>query len=116
MPAVIYAPPEEIGAVPGWGDSDNIKEILDAEADYIERLVEWCRETGTGDLRGEKWRYQVGDGYAVYVIWKLRPLSLIHIPTGDSWGIPEVVRRGLSASLVREDVERSRKIAEFFAR
>ena len=116
MPATIYSPPEEIGEPPSWDSDTPIQELLDSEKEYQKRIQAWCKEHGQGDYRGELWRYQIADGYAIYVIYKMRPLTLIHVATGDAWDIPEVVRRGLSAALIREDIKRSAAIAALFNR
>ena len=111
MAATIYGPPEGLDP-PEFDYSGPIQAILAQEKEYVEKLQEWCRTTGQGDLAGEVWRYPVADGYAEYVIHKTRPLTIIHVGTGDAWNIPEVVRRGLSATLIRQEVDQAKKLAE----
>jgi hypothetical protein len=120
MPAVIYAPPDEIGDVP-WIDfsernEKSIDEMLEPEREWENKLKDWARENGSGELRGEEWSYPRGDGYARYVVFSEHPLALVHIPTGDGWQIDEITRRGLRLSDVREGVARNKKIAELFGK
>lgn len=118
MSATIYAPPDEIGEIPpidfSARNEKSIEEILAPETEWEEKLKAWARENGSGDLRGEEWKYPKNDGYARYVVLSERPLALVHIPTGDGWQIDEITRRGLRLSDVREDVARNKKMAELF--
>lgn len=118
MSATIYAPPDEVGEIP-WIDfsarnEKSIDEILAPEREWEDKLKEWARREGQGELRGEEWSYQRNDGYARYVVFSEQPLALVHIPTGDGYQIDEITRRGLRLSDVREDVARQKKMAELF--
>lgn len=118
MPAKIYAAPEEIGDPPELDFSDRgdktIEELMEPERVWVESLQAWCRANGQGELAGEEWRYPRGDGYARYIVYTEKPLALIHVTTGDAWAIDEITRRGLRLTDVRQDAERSKRLAEIF--
>lgn len=78
----------EIGA----GDKKAL-ERLEAAGDDREKLASL-------DLCGLALRWQRGDGYAIYVVTKNRPLTLTHVDYGDAWKVEAPLIRGLS----RDDV------------
>jgi hypothetical protein len=49
-------------------------------------------------LKGFVWSYQVADGYANYLVTKLRPLTLQFISFGDSYQVSDAHIRGLNAA------------------
>jgi hypothetical protein len=107
MGAKIYATPEELGE-PLRDYTKGFQAVIDAEEPWIEKVRQWARDNGSGTLKGEIFRYGVADGYAQYVVLHSSPLTLIHLPVGDAWHIPDVVARGLRASDVKAYVERSK--------
>jgi hypothetical protein len=81
-------------------------------AAFIEQCRDWLKQNGyTSPLAGKIVRFPVADGYAEYMIVSLRPVTLMHLPFGDSYQIPEAHARGLRASDLRELVEREEKWA-----
>ena len=120
--AKVYAPPEELGDPPNFADFKDANGRYDfqihmeAEQDWTEKLQDWCREHGNGDIKGEVVRFGVADGYAQYVVYRTKPCEMIHVPTGDNWHIPEAHARGLRASDLREQVEGQRKLAALFSK
>lgn len=118
MPATIHRHPEAVGDPPDIDFSDRggktIDELLQPEREWEERLKQWARDNGRGELRGEEVRWPVADGYARYVVYTEQPLSLIHIPTGDAWDIDEIMERGLNLDDIRQNVSRQRAMAELF--
>jgi hypothetical protein len=86
-----------------------------AQQDYLKSLQEWARlRYGPSPYIGEIVRFGVGDGNAVYMILRLKPCEIMHIPIGDAWQIPAAHARGLKASDLRGMVERDRKLTELF--
>lgn len=84
--AQIYSPPEDFPQPPEI-DYQNYDSVAhqNAENEWLEQLSEYCRENGLGKYAGKIVRDGVADGYAMYMIFALRPLILIHIPLGDAW-------------------------------
>jgi len=61
-------------------------------------------------------RFPRGDGYAQYMVWRTRPLSLLHLPVGDAWDLPDYQIRGLRVKDVRDIVARERGLRELFSK
>lgn len=108
MAAKIYSVPKEIGPPPepNYETYDHTKE-QEREQAWVKKVQAWCLKQGSGELAGELWYYPVGDGSAQYVVYTQRPLALIHLPVGDAWSIPDVVRRGLTVTDIRQRVARN---------
>jgi hypothetical protein len=93
----------------------------DREADdrlhkeFIDNLATYAREHNSGDMVGEVVRFPAADGYAQYMVWSHKPLSLIHLPIHDAWQIPEAHARGLRLADIRAEVAREKRLAELFA-
>lgn len=121
--ATVYSPPEHLPAPDTFSDEFkdengrwDFNAVQEAEAAWIESVQAEARKSNTGDLVGEIVRFQVADGYAEYVVWKQKPLQLIHLSHGDGYAIPAAHERGLRLSDVRQNVERSKALAELFGR
>src|SRR5690606_28294948 len=112
--AKIYSPPAEVGPVPTYNWREDHEVNAAREDEWIERLRQWCRENGSGDLVGEVVRDQVADGYAQYMVMSNRPLTLIHLPVVDAWQSRWAHR--WTVKDVREMVDRQRRMAELFSR
>ena len=61
-------------------------------------------------------KFGVCDGYALYRVDSIKPLSLSHIPYGDAWEIPYAYIRGLTLADVKEDVKSERAITKMFSK
>jgi hypothetical protein len=75
-----------------------------------------------GDLTGALIRFQVADGYAVYVVSKHEPLTLQHVPYMDAYQANEATVRGVNKNTVRSQLMRDRAMramrdtnADFYA-
>lgn len=102
-PAGFEAP--EIGAASDWQAREQA---------YIERLAAEARRLQPGNpLVGEVVRFPRADGYAQYLVWDTKPLSLIHLEIGDAWHIPEAHARGLRVSDIQQMVDRDRAWKKF---
>ena len=61
---------------------------------------------------GEIIGFQVGDGYAKYMVASMKPLELIHMPLGDAWEFQYV--QNLKAKDVQDLIDQAKKMAELF--
>jgi hypothetical protein len=61
------------------------------------------------ELAGETVRFQVADGYAVYMVIKSKPLTLQHVEICDGYFIPYAHVRGLRLADIKKDVAWQRK-------
>lgn len=121
--ATVYGAPAHLPAPDSF--SDEFKDengrwdfdaVIKAEEAWIESVQAAARATNTGDLVGEIIRFGVADGFAQYVVWKQKPLQLVHLTVGDAWTLPEAHERGLRLADVRQMVERDKRMAELFGR
>jgi hypothetical protein len=111
--APIDPPAFEESQVDGRFDADTDREVTNA---YLDSLRELARDNGSSDLLGEVIRFQRGDGYAEYMVWRTSPLELIWLELGDAWSVEDALIRGLRLSDVEEMVARARRLTELFGR
>lgn len=83
--AKIYTPPRVVGPPPEWDFSDSYEEDQRKEKEWTDKLAAWCRTQNSGEFVGEIIREPVADGYAEYMVLSMKPLKLIHLPTGDAY-------------------------------
>jgi len=69
-----------------------------------------------GEVVGGLLKFQVADGYAVYVVTKATPLTLTHVPFGDAYQVHDALIRGLRRADVLASLERDRKLSAIFAK
>jgi len=120
--ATIYSAPEEIAkpVVSYAGlNSKNANDIINghqkAEADYIEKLKAWCKKNSKGRKNvGELIKIQHADSYALYIVFDMKPLELIHVPVGDEWDSPYAEL--LTPRKVNEMIEQEKRLAELFSK
>ncbi len=119
--AEVYTTPEGFRDPPSYEARDTMQEAFEdlrkAEEEWLAELVEWCKTNtdSRSELVGEVIRFPRGDGTANYMVFRTKPLSLLHIPLGDSWDLPDYQLRGLRVKDVRELVKRDRALGDFFA-
>lgn len=81
------------------------------------QIEEWAikfQDANAGDIVGETIRFHVADGYAVYMVQKQKPLTLVHVNQGDGYQIPAAHIRGLNLTEVRKMVDGERMMRELF--
>ncbi len=69
-----------------------------AQDRYIAEVVAWCQKQHGAEhpAVGKLYRVGVADGYAQYVVFQAKPLTLIHLAVGDAWHMSEIHRRGMT--------------------
>lgn len=112
--ATIYAMPN----AQEWERRDNEK--WDAYFARTEKLMDDLHKKASalpkGEYVGALIRFPVADGYAVYYVHKLKPLTICHVPFGDKWRAHALIEKGLNVAEVKKMVDRERKLAEIFSR
>lgn len=112
--AKIFSPPG--GFDPPELSHDNIKGYFEECEKYVERLKAAMKES-YGNVcpeAGEEIRFPVGDGYARYIVARLKPVELVHVPIGDAWHFQYVHR--LTAKDIREEVKKVKGLKGLFAK
>lgn len=119
--AQVYGPPEGL-EVPDLLNFQkgrygfDMEAYTKAEESFVLGLVEWCRKRHPEhDLVGELVKFPVGDGYAIYVVADVKPLTLVHVPVGDAWQIPKAHARGLRLDDIAEMVKRRKALDAAFS-
>jgi len=105
---MIYKAPDTIKR-PSWND--------DYEKDterYLEKLKNLCHTKGTGKYTTKIARFQVGDGYAEYMVISLRPLKLLHVDIGDCWEYQYIDR--LKATDIKQNIDQQEAMAKLFSK
>ena len=75
------------------------------EKEYIAQLAEIARHRGGNDpLIGRVAKFQIADGYAQYMVAKVRPLELWHLALLDGYSISPAHARGLRLADIRANV------------
>ncbi len=92
------------------------KVLRQAEDEWLRELNQWCHDNtdSRSELVGELIRFPRGDGYAQYMVFKTKPLTLLHIPLGDAWDLPDYQMRGLRVKDVKELVRQDRALGDLF--
>ncbi|MEN8751120.1 hypothetical protein [Marivita sp.] len=87
------------------------------EEKYLRALADLARAQSPGDeLVGETLRFPRGDGHAVYMVWKRRPLQLVWIELGDAWRVEDALIRGLRLADVDAKVRQAKALRALFSR
>lgn len=108
----IYAPPTEVGTPPRYDHKLGWEENGKAENAWVEKVKAYARLNGSGKYAGEEVKFQVADGYAIYIVLSLKPVQLIHLPIGD--GYQERFVNRLTAKDLTEEIERGQALKELF--
>jgi hypothetical protein len=112
--AIIYSVLTDIPQ-PSWKVKNSHSENLKAEDEYIDKLKEVLKKRYPNQEHvGELIRFQVADGYAMYLIVSLKPVALMHLPLGDAWDFQYAHR--LTKKDIIEKINQQKALAELFGR
>jgi hypothetical protein len=82
------------------------------EKQWLEDLEDWVRDKfGVGQYIGRTLRFQVADGYAVYMVKSLSPVELIHLPLMDGYEFQYA--HLMTAKAVKEQIDSADKFEAF---
>jgi hypothetical protein len=110
--AKIYSAPKEVGAAPEITHPFDFEAYEKATQKHIADVVKYAKDNGSSELAGEIVRFPVGDGYAQYVVFSLKPVQLIHLAVHDRWHFQYANR--LTATDIRKEVRYMKGMAELF--
>ncbi len=89
---------------------------MDAECTALEALQAKADAIPPGQIVGALIRFPRGDGYALYVVTKEKPLTLQWVQFGDRWQTEYITIRGLRRADVQHMVDGERKMRDLFGR
>jgi len=96
-------------------DKAGINNYYEACKNYVDILKKTIKTSYSSVCpeAGEEIRFPVADGYACYVVVRLKPVELIHIDTGDGWHFQYANR--LTASDIRKEIKKIKNIRKLFS-
>jgi len=110
--AEIYDPPTEIELPKHDFANFNSKEYHKKDDAYIAELKQFCLKQNKGKNVGEVIKFQVADGYALYMVASMRPLELIHVPLGDCYEFQYV--HLMTPNEVQKSIDRDKEMEKLF--
>jgi hypothetical protein len=109
--AKIYRHPAEAGDPPAYNPDLGFEQHLAAENAWIAKVQELARaQADNPEVVGQQVSFPRGDGYACYVVWRAKPLQLVHLPVGDAWHIDPAHARGLRLSDLEVQFRRNKAL------
>ena len=107
--ATIIRHPAVAGDPPAFNPDLPLNERHDADWAWIAKVQALAKaQADNPDVVGELVSFPVADGYANYVVWRAKPLRLVHLPVGDAWRIDDATARGLRLSDLEWQFRRNR--------
>lgn len=100
---------------PGESGDYDYKQVMAAEEQAVEVAAAKAQAKHPGTMAGEVVAWPRADNYARYMIVSEKPLTLIHINTGDGYAIEAALIRGLRLADLRVMVDRDRAMRELFS-
>ena len=109
-----FNPPDIRSYVGSRSYKDNINDYFKACENYVKSIKKFARDAHRDVCpeAGEEIRFPVGDGYAQYIVARLKPVELIHVDSGDDWHFQYAHR--LTASDVREEIRHNKAMNNLF--
>lgn len=112
--AKVYQAPSEI-KIPKNDWKLSREERKKNDDNYRQSLKEHLQKRNPNDSNvGQILEFQVGDGYAEYMVASTKPAELVHIELGDAWEY-HLVNRMTSKDIVNQ-VEQQKRFALVFSK
>ena len=111
--AKIYACPKELAPAIEKFDWEGSWEEQENKAHELLRKYCKMHTDSKNPLVGVVFRIPCADGYAQYMVFRTKPLEMIHIPFGDAWDAPDYQTRGIRLQDIKDQVEFEKKWAKF---
>jgi hypothetical protein len=109
------------GTVPGfpkirYGEGIKIEEELKKQEEALQKLQRVSDTLAAGELVGAIIRFQVADGYALYLVTKVtsKGVEVQHIPWCDGYQIPAAHMRGLTKSDILQQINAEKALSNLF--
>jgi len=96
-------------------DEDKWKAAMKAENDAVDQLAAASAALPEGEVVGGLLHFPIGDGRALYVVVKAKPLQLKHVPAHDAYQASPLTIRGLRLADVQRMLDQDRRMAKLFA-
>lgn len=106
----------EFEGKPVLKEGESYMDYYERENKVLEYLMEHTMNLPKGDIKGGVIRFSVADGYAYYLVTKLRPLTIMHLPFGDAYSIPYAHVRGLNKADIVNQMEIEKSFHKIFSK
>lgn len=112
----VYSPPEGFSPPditdfikPGKFQTQEYHEACDK---YMRDIKDWAKKESPDSEAGKMISFPVADGKALYIVFSLKPVTLIHVNTGDAYQYQYAHR--LTASDIRKEIKRTEFLTDIF--
>jgi hypothetical protein len=99
----------------GPKSGEDIDAYVKRHSRLIDELTQESNALPEGVIVGGVIKFQVADGYAMYLVVKDKPLTLQHLPFGDGYCVNPAMIRGLRRVDIVEMLTRERSWAKLFS-
>ena len=96
--------------------AETADEYIQRTASEFKKLLDVSDNLKSGEIVGAVLQFQRTDGFAFYRVSKEAPLTLQHVPYGDSWHAEAALVRGLRRRDVEDQLQRARSMKALFSR
>lgn len=97
-------------------DDESWDAYIERQDALYDKLTEKSNSLPEGEVVGAFIRFQIADGYANYVVTKVKPLTLQYVRLGDGYQVAAAHIRGLRKSDILEMVRREKNLTSIFGR
>ena len=95
---------------------ENVHAFYTRTAALLDQMMAKANALPEGEYVGAILSFPIADGKALYLVDKVKPLTLMPIPYMDGYQIPAAHIRGLTLDDVRQQVQREKAFAAILAR
>ena len=93
----------------------NIKQYQEECDEFLKKLKSYLLDRiDSDDYTGEIIRFPVADGYAEYMIVKMSPPQVIHLPLWDGWHFEYI--RSFSKTDIKKKIQQQKAINQLFSK
>ena len=93
-----------------FNEGDDLNAYFKKQDAQIDAIYAAQPEPDGPTLVGACLRFPRGDGFALYVVVKDRPLTVSRVPFGDDWSADDCTIRGINTGYVRQELARQKAL------
>jgi len=104
--------------MPTFADMDtgsSFDDIVRKQDEVLAELKAKCPLADAKDLTGALLHFPAGDGTALYIVTRDKPLTVQHVPYCDAWHADACTIRGINRTDVRSQLYRTAKLKALFS-
>lgn len=110
--AKIFSTPSEVKVptISNFITNDGFDSIAleKAEKVFLSEIRDQLKKANPDDeYCGEVLNFPYADSYALYMVFQIKPLQLVHLPLGDAWDLPNIERLKTKDVLLKIEQQKS---------